>query len=109
MVEGMDISGKLLQSRLGLMESVVTAILTLVGLTNPKASTPTFVQRVARSLLYTENQKEVMRVVIVAEQLEQDITVLDKNTDEYFPVGSIVKETETDVLDKGHVVLTINQ
>ena len=43
------------------------------------------------------------------EQLEQDITVLDKNTDEYFPVGSIVKETETDVLDKGHVVLTINQ
>lgn len=41
------------------------------------------------------------------EQLEQDAVVLDKEVGEYYPVQSIEFEDETDVLDKGHGVLTI--
>ena len=43
------------------------------------------------------------------EQRKSDVTVFDANDGEYHPCSSILVEEETDVLDKGHPFLTINQ
>ena len=41
------------------------------------------------------------------EQLDQDITTYREDIDEYYPAKISVTTPDTDVLDPGHVVLTI--
>ena len=43
------------------------------------------------------------------EQRKSDVTVFDGNEGEYYPCPTIRVAEETDVLDKGHPYLEINQ
>lgn len=41
-------------------------------------------------------------------QLDHDVTIYNKEQDEYLPATSCLEVTESDVLDPGHYVLVIN-
>ena len=43
------------------------------------------------------------------EELNQDVTIFDSNCEEFFPVKSLDKTTETDILDAGHLFLTVEE
>jgi uncharacterized protein (DUF2147 family) len=51
--------------------------------------------------------QDLMNLLVNGDKSSQTITVYNPNTDEYYS-ATIHITTETDVLDKGHIYLSIN-
>jgi hypothetical protein len=54
--------------------------------------------------------RELIRrlTAIPSERLDDNVTIYDESNDEYYPVQETFITKENDVLDKGHLVLQVN-